>query len=72
MYNQINNNFNQINIWGGDKLKSEFNYSFGFCQCPNPFRISNCIELQNIITNNSNVNYFLNNNIDCSGISNFI
>ena len=35
------------------------------------FNITDCLGLQNIITNNSTVNYFLNNDIDCNS-TNFV
>ena len=32
LYDRVYYNFSQ-SIWGGDRLRSEFNYSYGFCSC---------------------------------------
>src|ERR1700753_1764951 len=34
LYSQIYNNFDQVYVWGGDKLRIENGYSFSNCSCP--------------------------------------
>ena len=33
LYNQVLNTFNQSSVWGGDALRSEFSYNYGYSNC---------------------------------------
>ena len=33
LYSNILSHYNQTNVWGGDRLRSEYGYSFGYCNC---------------------------------------
>ena len=81
LYGQIVSSFDQNSIWGGDRLQTEYNYTYGqCCECSNTctlprIAISSCSDLQSISLDLL-AEYALTQNVDCTGfeftpISNF-
>ena len=71
LFKTVNNTFSP-SIWGGDRLKIEYNYSNGVLSCPNVTNCSpviyDCASLQAMIFC-PNGSFTLNQSIDCTGFA---